>query len=265
MIKYLYLSLLALIIASCSSNQKQEATTVAVDSLETMESTQSVDASSDSARSAVFNDSDLYGFSLEENIQTYDDSLRKLDFVQIPTNGPVTIVACSTEMFNAPGDTEYCNKAFYIKIEINGSQYIVFGRDIYVPETDKTIYAEWNSKNYELFPITNFKQGASDSTGLTGCEDYSLVMIHCTDNNRYDIIRLDETRKDPSVGELYIAALAHDDGMSETLAEAHENGSILSVKVNYDLQDGSGSYYLHISDFKTYFQAEMTKRTLFEE
>jgi hypothetical protein len=204
------------------------------------------------------------GFLLIGSITLFDDNLRPIGKLEIDKNSKVQILEKTDEFLNIEKSEDYCLKSNFLKIGYKGKDYIVFGRDVYeINNTEKLDFQNEKKEAFSIFSITNFEMGASDENGLTGCDDFSYLIILDKKNKKYSTMIAPENTENDST--IKFANLTHDDGSGEKIytVKVINDSLILGIKVSY--QEGYGSYNLK-SSFKDNFRNSIiSERNRFEE
>lgn len=236
--KHYFLAIAILSVVSCSGNKHP----VADQSLQT----DSVPSATKDAGKPEFESYKADGLLLPDKFMCYDDSLKPVMEVVIDSLSPVQIVAKSkNKHLFRPGDNE-CLKANYLRINYGGKDYIVFGRYVYEIEKENRFTVSHNEEKFEVNTIINFELGASDEDGLTGCDDFSYILLKRLSDNHYSMIENPKERK-PYTGDYDYAMLLHDDGAAERISKVEIVNDTLVIGVKAGYQEGAGSYNFKVS------------------
>jgi hypothetical protein len=236
--KHYFLAIAILSVVSCSGNKHP----LADQSIQT----DSVPPATKDAAKPEFESYKADGLLLPDKFMCYNDSLKPVMEVVIDSLSPVQIIAKSKDKhFSKPGDDE-CLKANYLRINYGGKDYIVFGRYVYEIDKKNRFTVSHNDEKIEVTTIVNFELGASDDDGLTGCDDFSYLLLKRLSDNHYSLIENHKERK-PYTGDCDYAMLQHDDGTSERISRAEivNDTLIIGIKVGY--QEGAASYNFKVS------------------
>jgi hypothetical protein len=192
------------------------------------------------------------GILLVGMVNLFDENLSQIGTFEISENSRVQILGKSAKLFNIGKSKDNCLKSNYLKINYKGKDYIVFGREVYeINENEKFDFQNEKNEEFSIFSITNFEMGASDEDGLTGCDDFSYLMILDKKSKKYSTITVPKNQENDST--IKFANLLHDDGSEEKIynVKVIKDSIILGIKVSY--QEGYGSFNLK-SSFKDNFR-----------
>ena len=206
------------------------------------------------------------GLLLNGEISFFDNNQKKIGKLKITEIEPTQIMEKSTKMFNIDGSTNKCQKAFFLKIKFKNKDYLVFGQDVY--EIDKKqIFNTYNKEREKLtlFPIANFDMGASDEEGLTGCEEYSVLILFNKTKNHYSLIRFPEN-EDIHTGELNpkYAVLFNDDMAGEKIYKVSMKQDTLVIGIKATYQEGGSVFNLKTKLSTDFPKSEVSNRIRFD-
>ncbi len=185
------------------------------------------------------------GLFLKGEIRLFDGNLNSIGKLEIDKITLVQILEKSFTMYNIENSTENCAKAYFLKVEYLNKNYIVFGKDIYKINNDMKFNVQ--SENQEkliLFPITNFKMGASDEDGLTGCNDYSLLVLQNETKGQYSLMKYPENEDIHGKSACKYAVLFHDDGSNERIYKVSIKQDTLVIGIKAWYQEGGSIFNL---------------------
>ncbi|TRX38022.1 hypothetical protein FNW52_03730 [Flavobacterium sp. ZT3R18] len=188
------------------------------------------------------------GILLIGSIKFFDENFKEIGKLEIDEISKVQISEKSITLFNIDKSKDYCLKSNFLKIGYKQKEYILFGQDVYeINKAEKIDFQNEKNKAFSIFPITNFEMGASDDNGLTGCDDFSYLILLDKKNEKYSTITAPKNQENNST--IKFANLVHDDGSFEKIynVKVINDSLILGIKVSY--QEGYGSYNLK-SSFK---------------
>lgn len=183
------------------------------------------------------------GMFLKGKIRIFDNDLEIEEKLEVDKITLVQILEKSTKMYNIEGNTDNCEKTYFLKVNYKGKDYTVFGQDVY-EINDQQKFSTQNEKNEKLtlFPITNLKMGAGDDEGLTGCNEYSLLVLQYGNNQHYSLLKYpknDDTRG-KAVGKY--AILFHDDMSEAKIYKTTINQDTLIIGIKEIYQEGGSIY-----------------------
>jgi hypothetical protein len=193
----------------------------------------------------VFEKYENEGLILVDKFELLDDSLKPVKKLSTDKIVPVKIIARSkNKHFRNQNDND-CLKANYLKIIYDGETYIVFGRFVYETDPQKFSVTIKDSK-LEILSIKNFEMGAGDEEGLTGCDDYSIIVIKRLEDNNYSLIQNPKERKPYTGEQCDYAVLLHDEGGSEKIYNVSSKEDSISILIKAYYQEGGGSYKFNV-------------------
>ena len=203
------------------------------------------------------------GILLKGMLPVFDNNLVETRKILINENSNVNILEKSKKIYNIGKSADNCLKSNFVKINFNGQNIIVFGQNIYeIDEKQKFSFQNDQKNNFSIFPVTNFEIGASDYDGLTGCDDFSYLIIADKNDHLYPI---SSPKNKGNRSNEKFAILVHDDGMLETIDNVKIVKDSLIVKVNVNYQEGFGSYHLNTCLKDNFSNSTITKEKRFAE
>lgn len=206
------------------------------------------------------------GIFLKGDVRVYNNKLKKIGALSIPFIEPVKILSKTTLMYNVENSTDICDKACFVKVRYQNQEYIVFGKDIYeINNNEKHVAINEKQQKIVLLSITNFEMGASNEEGLTGCDDFSILMIHNNTTNKYLMVQFPENDSirtgnfNPKQ-----AVLFHDDGSDDKIYKLSiiEDTLIIGIKSIY--QEGGASFNLKTLYGKDFSKSKITDKVVYE-
>ena len=183
------------------------------------------------------------GMLLKGKIRIFDNNLKIKENLEVNEITLVQILEKSTKMYNVDGNTDNCEKAYFLKIKFQGKDYTVFGQDVYEINNQQKFSIE-NGKNEKLtlFPITNLKMGVGYEGDFTGCNDYSLLVLQYGNKQHYSLLKYpnnDDTRG-KAVGKY--AILFHDDMSEAKIYKTTISQDTLIIGIKEIYQEGGSIY-----------------------
>lgn len=146
--------------------------------------------------------------------------------------------------FNKHPQTEgeqYCDWSNFLKIIYQNDTLVVFGNNVLEVISEENDLKAGKAM-ISVLEASNFTMECADQEGLTGCDDFSYLIVR-SGNNEYAMIYTG-TPDDKNSPE--IAILTHDDGMSESVENTACSGDTVKLFIKVGYQDGEGSYTLNI-------------------
>jgi hypothetical protein len=190
-----------------------------------------------------FNKYFVDGIFLKGRIRLFDNEQKTKGKLVVDKITNVQILEKSSKMYNLDGNTDDCEKAYFLKVKYQGKDYTVFGQDVYEINNLQKFSAE-NEKNEKLtlFPITNLKMGVGYEGNFTGCNDYSLLVLQYGNKQHYSLLKYpnnDDTRG-KAVGKF--AILFHDDMSEAKIYKTTINQDTLIIGIKEIYQEGGSIY-----------------------
>jgi hypothetical protein len=183
------------------------------------------------------------GILLKGNLRIFDNDTHFKEKLEVDKITLVQILEKSTKMYNVEGTTDNCEKAFFLKVKYLGNYYTVFGQDVY--EINKQQKFSTQTEKHDkltLFPITNFEMGASDDDGLTGCDDYSLLVLFNEKENLYRLMKYPNNEDIHGKSTNKFASLFHDDGSKEKIYKLTVIQDTLVIGIKAIYQEGGSVF-----------------------
>lgn len=192
------------------------------------------------------------GIVLKGFLNLFNEDLNQIGTLEIKEISKIKILEKSTASYNVGETSDTCLKSKFLKITYKNQEYIAFGNNIYeINDNQKFDFINDLKETFSIFPITNFEMGASDDDGLTGCDDFSYLIIESHKENNF--LSISNPINQENYSNQRFANLIHDDGSQEKIYAVNvvEDSLFLNIKVSY--QEGYGSFTLK-SSFKDNFQ-----------
>ena len=237
----LYISTV-LLLMSCGKK-----TNKSTDELKTNISDSIVSTSNLTESKIEFNKYVADGMFLRGKVRLFDNDLKMTEKLDINKITLVQIIEKSTKMYNVGGQTDNCEKADFIKVKYLGKVYTVFGQDVYEINNQEKFSVQ-NEKNEKLtlFPITNFEMGAGDDDGLTGCDDYSLLVLLNENKKQYSLLKYPDNEDIRGANAYKYAVIYHDDGGDDKIYKLSIQQDTLVVGIKSIYQEGGAVFNLKI-------------------
>jgi hypothetical protein len=204
------------------------------------------------------------GILLKGEIRLFDEKLNQTGKLIIEETSKIQILEKSTEMYNINKSDSNCLKSYFLKIKYKNQNYFLFGEQVYeADEQGKFDFVNSKNEKYSVFSITNFQMGASDDEGLTGCDDFSILLVLNQSSNKYFTITAPKGNENHSNQK--IATLVHDDGSSEEIYRAKVTNDTLTLGIKIGYQEGYGSYFLKTNIQDSFSQSAIIDRVRFDD
>ena len=204
------------------------------------------------------------GIFLNTSIRLFDNNLKRIGNLTIKEIEFVKILAKSRTMYDIDKSSDGCLKSYFIKVKYKNTDYLVFGQDIFeINANQKFKFVNSNHEIFSLFPITNFEMGAADEDGLTGCDDFSILVISNEKTKKYSTIEFPKNEKKYTKSK--DAILIHDDSGEEKIYKISVFKDVIQVGIKAHYQEGGCAYNLKINFDKGRYKSKITDRLRFEE
>lgn len=224
------------------------------------------------AKSSNFTDNEIEfkkyvadGMFINGKILLFDNNLKIIGRLEIDKTTLIQILEKSSKMYNVEGNKDMCEKAHFIKVIYQGKDYTVFGKDVYEINI-KQKFSVQNEKNEKLtlFPITNFKMGVFAEEGLTGCDDYSLLILLNEKRNEYSLMKYPNNEEIHNEAANKYAILFHDDGAEEKIYKLTVKQDTLIIGIKATYQEGGSVFNLKVKLSGELPETRISDRILFE-
>ena len=205
------------------------------------------------------------GLFLKGEFSIFDNTLKKIGKLQITEIESTQILERSSKIYNIDGNTDNCQKAFFVKVKFKNKDYILFGKDIYEIDNKQT-FNIFNTKKEKLtlFPVKNFVMGASDEEGLTGCDEFSILVLYNSTLKLYSLIKFP---KNGNVDEVAFkpkyAMIIDDDRAGEKIYKVSMTHDTLVIGIKAIYQEGGSVYNLKTKLSTDFPNSEITDTIYF--
>lgn len=187
------------------------------------------------------------GMFLKGKIRIFDNEMKIKEKLEVDKITHVQILEKSTKMYNVEGNTDNCERAYFLKVKYQDKDYTVFGQDVYqINDKQKISTQNKNKEKLTLFPITNFKIGASDEEGLTTCDDYSLLVLLNEKKNQYSLMKYPNNEDIHGEAANKYASLFHDDSSEEKIYKLTVKQDTLVIGIKATYQEGGSVFNLKV-------------------
>jgi len=185
------------------------------------------------------------GIFLKGKVRLFNNDLKNIGELEIARITSVQILEKSAKMYNIQGETDNCEKANFLKVKYVDKDYFVFGQDVYeINSQQKFSIQNEKEEKLILFPITNFKMGASDEDGLTSCDDFSLLVLLNEKKNQYSLMKSPENEDIHDMAVSKYASLFHDDASEEKIYKVTVKRDTLIIGIKAIYQEGGSIFNL---------------------
>ncbi|KFF04263.1 hypothetical protein [Flavobacterium reichenbachii] len=204
------------------------------------------------------------GILLKGEISLFDEKLNQTGKLTVEETSKIQILEKSTEMYNINKSEDNCLKSNFLKIKYKNQDYLLFGDQVYEgDEQGKFDFVNSKNEKYSIFSIKNFQMGASDDVGLTGCDDFSILLVLNQNSNKFFTITA--PKENGNYSNQKIATLIHDDGSGEEIYRAQVSNDTLTLGIKIGYQEGYGSYFLKTNIQDNFSQSVVIDRVRFED
>ncbi|ESU20963.1 hypothetical protein FCR2A7T_07350 [Flavobacterium cauense R2A-7] len=214
----------------------------------------------------VFEKHPAFGIIIYQNHSLFDENLNEIGQIYSKGFEKVHIVERTKMMYNLKNSSEDCEKAYFIKIKYNNQECIIFGKEVFEINTEQLFsFKNLDGEKFSLFPVTNFEMGASDENGLTGCDDYSILIIENKTRQNFASIRYPINGTNRNIQKLEKAVLIHDEGSDEIIQNVSIKNDTLVIGIKAIYQEGGSSYNLKTTFKDNFSKSIITDKINFEE
>jgi hypothetical protein len=192
------------------------------------------------------------GILIDDVISVYDTAFNKLTELKLMDYKEVEILSRTPDMYNRKGEKDICDKANYVKIRFDNTEYIVFGKNVYILErVIGSNFMNANNENCSLYLATGIKIGSANEEGSTGCDEYSVLLVKREKDSRYVLVEQPENRANNTSKQLINFVIYHDNGCGESIYRMWQNKDTMMVGVKAHCQEGgySGTLKLLYHDY----------------
>lgn len=185
---------------------------------------------------AVFKTAKKRGIILPGDHYAYNEALTKIKEITVSEIEEVPILRKTEKKRPNKRRQDYCKWSNYVEIMYNEEPLIIFGEKLLsISSSDN-----YTLDNYNIHLIIgeNFTMEAADEDGLTGCDDYSDIIIKA--NGTYSFLLEGDSKSDVT------KVFYHNDGIYEDIEQTYVKNDTLIAEINQSFQEGTGQYTLKI-------------------
>jgi hypothetical protein len=207
-----------------------------------------------------------YGIIINKVMKIYDENLKEIGEIHSRFLEKVKITGYTKKMYNQENISDNCEKAKFVKIKLYNKELILFGNDV-CEINNEQLFNFQNTKGHEysIFPVTNFAMGASDNDGLTGCDDYSILIIENKKEKTFSSIGYPLNTKNRNNKTLKEVVLFHDDGAEEKIYNVSTINDTIIIGIKAIYQEGSCIFNLKTTFSNNYSKSVITDKVQFKE
>lgn len=206
------------------------------------------------------------GIIIYQNNRLFDENLNEIGQIYSKGFEKVQILERTKKMHNLKNSSEDCEKAYFIKIKYNNQDCIIFGKEVFEINPEQIFsFQNLNGEKFSLFPVTNFEMGASDENGLTGCDDYSILIIENKAKRTFTSINYPINGTNHTIQKLKKAVLIHDEGSNEIIQNVSTKNDTLVIAIKSIYQEGGSSFNLKTTFKDNFSKSIITEKINFEE
>lgn len=218
------------------------------------------------AGKVVFEKHPSSGIIIYQNNRLFDENLNEIGQIYSKGFEKVQILERTKIMYNLKNSSEYCEKAYFIKIKYDNKECIVFGKEVFEIDKEQIFsFQNIDGDKFSLFPVANFKMGASDENGLTGCDDYSFLIIENESNQTFTSINYPINGNSHNIRKLEKAVLIHDDSADERIQNVSIKNDTLVIGIKAIYQEGGSTFNLKTTFKNNFSKSIITDKVNFEE
>lgn len=252
----LFFSITIIAIWSCTQrsgndNEIKDSTSVNDSNVERKE----VKEEKDTSVTVTFKDYQKPGLILQGNYKTYSEQIKVIGKINVPEIKALQIIQISETKHPQHTNVDYCKWANYLKVVYNEDTLILFGEKV-LEINEEYSNINLKTKNVKLLIAGNFLTKSSDEEGLTGCDEYSYLIIE----NKNGFYSLVNAPKRDNYYPYEYAVLFDNDGIGEEITNLETNEDTIKLKIDVIYQEGSGSYNYKIYPSSTQWKSFETDR-----
>jgi len=184
------------------------------------------------------------GLLLPGKYKTYNAQIVSNGELSVDKIQELSIIEKSKNKHPHISGEDYCKWSNYLKIVYSSDTLIVFGNNV-LEITSEYKELKLTSDTIALLLANNFTMEAADDDGLTGCDDFSYIVVESS-SDEYELIY----------------KITHDEGMNEYIKNINISGDTVKLNIQIGYQEGTGSYNLNIfreSEW-TYFESDRQRK-----
>lgn len=197
--------------------------------------------------------------SKEMRIYNGVDTIDIINVIEVYSIQPINIIEVSKDKIPEVFDDNYCNWANLVKGQFKDQvesvfykQAILSGRWVYEIVKKHTII---RVDTLELLEVSNFDMESADHDGITGCDNFRILLVRKLNELKVDFIEMDE-KKDYSY---QFALLNNSDGAYDEITEIETKSDTIILNINSIYQEGQGTSKLKIALAENDFKGQLTQ------
>lgn len=185
----------------------------------------------------------------EVNIYLEDDSTTLINVIQIDSIQPIHISGISRKKMPEMLNDDYCKWANLIrghfkdeeKAAFFGQTKIISGKFAY--EILKKHKVLWKKDTIEILEASNFDMESADEDGITGCDNFRILLIK-SGESRINLVAWDDERK--LKNDHRYARLYNSDGVGDEVTKVESISDTINIQIYSSFQEGYGTSTLKI-------------------
>ncbi len=190
------------------------------------------------------------GILIGNSINVYETNTQIIDDLSQADGQVVEIIGKTEKAFSLldKSQNEICDQYPFVKIKLNNKAVWVFGA--YVYKISEEALPNIASADYELVLCHNFGVGASNSEGLTGCDDFSPLLLKKIGTDSYKLLEMNMGHdiEENFHDNFPYYNLISDEGTGESISHCESTPKGLEVHIEVSHQASGAEYDLSISD-----------------
>lgn len=189
------------------------------------------------------------GMLIGNSINVYETNTQIIDDLSQADGQVVEILGKTEKSFSLlnKGQNEICDQYPFVKIKLNSKVVWIFGA--YVYKISEQALPNIASADYELVLCHNFGVGASNSEGLTGCDDFSPLLLKKIGADSYKLLEMSMGHdiEENFHDNFPYYNLISDEGTGESISHCESTPKGLDVHIEVSHQASGAEYDLSIT------------------
>ena len=204
-----------------------------------------------------------YGIIINKIVKFYDENLKEMGVIHFQELEKVEIIAITKKMYNLENISDNCEKAKFVKIKLYNKELILFGNEVHEINNEQLFHFQnTNGHKFSIFPVANFVMGASDDEGLTGCDDYNILIIENKKDQTFSTISYPLNRNNKILKD---AVLFNDDSAEEKIYNVSTLNDTLIIGIKAIYQEGGSKFNLKTTFSNKFSKSIIANKINFEE
>lgn len=189
------------------------------------------------------------GILIGNSINVYETNTQIIEDLRQADGQVVEILGKTEKTFSLlnKSQNEICDQYPFVQIKLNNKAVWIWGA--YVFKISEEALPNIASADYELVLCHNFGVGASNSDGLTGCDDFSPLLLKKTETEAYKLLEMNMGHdiEENFHDNFPYYNLISDEGTGESISHCESTPKGLEVHIEVSHQASGAEYDLSIS------------------